>query len=215
MFHHRDSRGLLVCDTRDISGYYGDKIETFAICSGFGNFFHRLTGLYVNQQLTLSSQILKYVPSHNYLGVTIAANISDDESIHKQCKALYARGNVILRHFRMCSDDVKCLLFSSYCTSFYCSALWCRYKADSVNRLQTAYNRVFRQLFSIRGQTSISQCLISRNLHPFKVILRKSILSLRKRIFNSNNFLMKLFSSSLFAMRSPLHKKWDKCLFLF
>ena len=111
--------------------------------------------MYVNQQLTLSSQMLKYVPSHNYLGVTIAANMSDDESIHYQCKALYARGNVILRHFRMCSDEVKCLLFSSYCTSFYCSVLWCRYNADSFNRLHTAYNRVFRQLFLLRGHCTL------------------------------------------------------------
>ena len=88
--------------------------------------------------------------------------MSDDDSILYQCKALYARGNVILRHLRTCCNEVIMLLFNSYCTSFYCSALWFIHKVKSIGRLKTAYNRVFRKLFMIRGQVSISQCLVSQ-----------------------------------------------------
>ena len=135
-----------------------------------------------------------------------------DCSIENQCKALYARGNTLLRHFRNCSDDVRKLLFNSYCTSFYGSSLWCNFKCNTISCLKTAHNRIFRLLFNISGQVSISQCLLSRKLHPFKVLLRKSILSLRTRLFNSVNHIVNVVSNSLFSMNCRLHRRWNNFL---
>ena len=165
--------------------------------------------------LTLSSSTLKFVDNHNYLGVNICNDESDDRAIEKQCKCLYARGNILLRHFRQCSDEVRSLLFNSYCTSFYCSSLWHNFRSLSIRSLKTAYNRVFRLLFNIRGQISVSRCLISLRLNPFEVLLRKSILSLRSRIFDSVNTIVYVFANSIFAMSSKLHKAWDQSLYCF
>jgi hypothetical protein len=76
------------------------------------------------------------------VGVTLCTYESDNLSIEKQCKGLYARGNLLLRHFRQCSDSVRSLLFNSYCTSFYGSSLWYDFKTESIRRLKTAYNRI-------------------------------------------------------------------------
>ena len=169
----------------------------------------------VVQELTLSSSALRVVNQHNYLGVTLCTDMSDDLSLEKQCKSLYARGNLILRHFRKCSDDVRILLFNSYCTAFYGSSLWYNFKSESFRRLKTAYNRIFRLFFNIKGIVSVSQCLVKLNLNPFAVILRKSIFSLRKRIFNSENRVVNVIATSIFSMTSKLHKHWDENLYLF
>ena len=105
--------------------------------------------------LFLYSKKLTFVNEHNYLGVILCSNESDDFSIEKQCKGVYARGNFILRHFRQCTDEVKILLFNSYCTSFYCSAVWYCFKTVSIRHLKTAYNRIFR-LFFISMVKSVS-----------------------------------------------------------
>ena len=168
----------------------------------------------VAPKLFLSSVALNFVDTHCYLGVTLCTNMSDDLSIEKQCKNLYARGNLLLRHFRNCSDNVKKLLFTSYCTSFYGSSLWHNFRSDTRQCLKTAYNRIFRLLFNVRGPISVSQCLINLNLNPFTVILRKSILSLRTRVFKSENQIVSVIVNSMFSMFSKLHKHWDQSLFL-
>jgi hypothetical protein len=165
--------------------------------------------------LFLSSKKLTFVSEHNYLGVILCSNECDDFSIDKQCKGVYARGNFILRHFRQCTDEVKILLFNSYCTSFYCSALWHCSKSSSIRRLKTAYNRIFRLFFCIIGQVSISWNLLTRNLNPFEVLLRKCSFNLRSRLYNSNNSIVDNIVNSTFSMTSKLHQRWDKTLFNF
>ena len=57
--------------------------------------------------MLLSNNVLKYVSSQKYLGVTISNDSKDDCEIAKQCRNLYARGNTVISNFRNCSDDVK------------------------------------------------------------------------------------------------------------
>ena len=90
------------------------------------------------QKLTLSSTALSFVSEHNYLGVTLCTNMCNDYSIDKQCKRLYARGNLLLWHLRHCSEDVKVLLFNSYSTALYGAALWCTFRSEYVCHLRTA-----------------------------------------------------------------------------
>ena len=61
----------------------------------------------VNHSFLLSSEVLTFVTSHKYLGVIICADMADGDSIRRQCKSVYARGNVLLRLFKKCSDEVK------------------------------------------------------------------------------------------------------------
>ena len=52
---------------------------------------------------------------------------------------IYGHGNALIRKFYMYTEDIKCTLFKSYCTSLYTCQLWCNYKSE-------AYNNVFRLL---------------------------------------------------------------------
>jgi hypothetical protein len=74
-------------------------------------------------KLELSESVLKCVSSREYFCAFITKDLKYDASIRSQCRGTYTRGNIIVRHFRTCNDDVKCQLFQSFCTSFYCTSL--------------------------------------------------------------------------------------------
>ena len=125
-----------------------------------------------------------------YLGVYISNELKDDASITHQCRNMYDRGNMIIRNFTQCSDAVKCHLFQSFCTSFYCSSLWSSYNVETLKRLKVAYNRIFRTLMGLQQRARMSENLIRRGLDPFKVVMRKLVCSFRTRIIQSNNVLL-------------------------
>ena len=58
---------------------------------------------------------LKEVDSIKYLGHIVKNDLTDDLDIERQCRQLYAQGNMILRKFYMCDPAVKMTLFHSYC----------------------------------------------------------------------------------------------------
>ncbi len=159
--------------------------------------------------VVLADKQIKCVSSHKYLGVFITCNQKDDISIEQQMKNVYVRGNMIIRNFKHCSESVKCQLFKSYCTSFYCSPLWCYNTMESVRRLKVAYNRIFRILMGLMHRTSMSFSFISRGLDPLPVLLRKSIVSFRKRLFNCDNMLVRNIVYSKYFIFSNLNNKWD------
>ena len=64
----------------------------------------------------------------------------------RQCQQLYARGNVLLRKFHMCSMDVKVKLFNTYCSPMYTAQLWWNHTAYSFQRLNVCYNNILRRL---------------------------------------------------------------------
>ena len=66
---------------------------------------------------------LVWVKEHKYLGVFLSDDLTDDSDIMRQMKAFYARGNTLVRKFRVCTDVVKpqlLKLLSQMCTvDFY------------------------------------------------------------------------------------------------
>jgi len=62
---------------------------------------------FIRHKMTLSNSKLEYVESYNYLGVNISSDMSDDKAIYKQCPSMYAKGNVLIRNFKACTDNVK------------------------------------------------------------------------------------------------------------
>ena len=62
-------------------------------------------------RIYLNSKLLDYVSSYTYLGVVMSDNKKDDMDINQHIKAVYARGNMLLKNFRYCSKSVKCQLF--------------------------------------------------------------------------------------------------------
>ena len=62
----------------------------------------------------LYGNVLSCVTKECYLGVFMISSDDDDEAIQKEIRALYARGNMLIRNFRQCTDDVKKQLFMSF-----------------------------------------------------------------------------------------------------
>ena len=77
-----------------------------------------------------------------------------------QTSKFYAQANTLLRNFRYCSDDVKCILFRSVCTNMYCSPLWFNSTSSYIKKtLKTSYNGALRRLLLIKNLISLAQCL--------------------------------------------------------
>ena len=122
-----------------------------------------------------TGSVLKCVSSYKYLGAYITNELKDDASIRQQCRNMYSIGNMLIRNFRQYTDAVRCQLFQSFCTSFYCSSLWSSYTFEIIKRLKVAYNKIFHTLMGVQHML---ENLIKRGQDPFKVITRKLICSL-------------------------------------
>ena len=62
----------------------------------------------------------------------------------RQTSKFYAQDNTLLRNFRYCSDDVKCMLFRSL------PPLWFNSTSSSIKTLKTSYNSALRRLVLIK-----------------------------------------------------------------
>ena len=79
---------------------------------------------------------LNWVDVYKYLGCLITSDLKDDRDTRRQVRAIYCRGNMIIRKFTKCSVDVKNQLFRSYVSCLYCRALW------KVNIYNVKYNGI-------------------------------------------------------------------------
>ena len=151
---------------------------------------------------------------HKYLGVLLTSTMTDDADIQRQIKATYARGNALIKQFRNCSEDVKVKLFKAYCTNFYCMNLWVKCNVQqTLTKIKVAYNRIYRHLFQIKDQRGTSAHMCFLNVNHYNVLERKLVYSLRDRVINSTNSVVKTIVSSLFFQSSQLNVRWNKILF--
>ena len=110
---------------------------------------------------TLNGEVIKVVYSVRYLGHIISNDGKDDRDIMRQCQQLYARGNVVLRKFHMCSMDVKVKLFNTYCSPMYTAQLLWNPIAYSFQRLNVCYNNILRRLSDDHAIVVLLVCLLS------------------------------------------------------
>ena len=85
-----------------------------------------------------------------YLGVLLCSGMKTSIDVCRQTSKFYAQANTLLRSFRYCSDDVKCMLFRSFCTNMYCSPLWLNSTSSSIKKLETSYKSAVRRLLLIK-----------------------------------------------------------------
>ena len=50
--------------------------------------------------------------------------MSDDDHIIKEIRRIYARGNMLIPHFKHCTVNVKITLLKTYCSTLYCYPWW-------------------------------------------------------------------------------------------
>ena len=153
---------------------------------------------------------IEQVDEISYLGVLLTEDYLHDKTIDKEIKLLYGRGNKITRLFNHCTDKVKVELFKTYCTSFYCAALWSNFNISSMRRIKVAHNTIFRMLMKETRFTSASRLFMEFNVPNLDVICRKLSFSLYKRSLQSDNTLVKGIVNSLYFVLSALFKQWTK-----
>ena len=143
---------------------------------------------------------VEVVSSHVYLGVILDDNYCDDRDLLRQSRAIYARGNVLLKKFSICDINVKIKLFKAYCTSFYCSQLWTCFTGVSYKKLKVAYNNILRLLFKLPRDCRISAKCMELHVDPFEVLLRKSVYGFRCRLLASDNLLLNAICNSIIVV---------------
>ena len=84
----------------------------------------------------LYGQKLLWKENNCYLGVNINGNFNDDMDIKRQRKAIYSKGNSIIRKFKQCSENVKDRLFQAFCSNFYSCSLWSSFSMSTINSLK-------------------------------------------------------------------------------
>ena len=167
-------------------------------------------------QFFLDGFMLQFVNWYKYLGCIIETGLCDNLDIERQTQAVYIRGNMLVRNFSECSQEVKVELFRSYCSNIYGASLWCNYDVQHIKSIEVAYNNVFRSLMKIDRRSSISLCYMLANVKHFKSLFRSCTFSLYKRVISSQNAIVQcVCSSSYFMYKSKLFKEWKDRLFAF
>ena len=142
----------------------------------------------------------------------MCSNNADDEAIASQILSLYARGNVLIKHFKFCSEDVKYLLFKTYCSSFYGCHLWCNSTVESRRRLKVAHNRIFRILMKLEHRISMSHTFLLFNIMHSDVIIRNAMNGFINRVYLSENELVCTIANSSYFTYSHMFQHWNNSL---
>ena len=126
-----------------------------------------------------------------------------------QTSKFYAQANTLLRNFRYCSDDVKCMLFRSFCTNTYCSPLWFNSTSSSIKKLKTSYNGALRRLLLIKKPYSTSTMFVTHEIPSFFELLRKCIFNFSQRISLSSNSIITACMTPTVFIHSPI-RQWSR-----
>ena len=162
----------------------------------------------------INGEVIAEVLEFKYLGHYLCANQKDDRDILRQCQFLYAQGNMLIRKFYMCTDQVKVELFKSFCSSFYTSQLWWNYTKLSLKKLHVAYNNAFRMLFNLPRDCSASGMFVSNRVNSSQAIIRNLCFRFSTRLELSENILIKKLLASDIKWQSRIRRHWVKTLYV-
>lgn len=169
--------------------------------------------LYVPKFYLNCNEICK-VKSETYLGYIVSDNDKDEESIHKEMRSLYARGNMLISNFKHCTEEVKISLFKTFCSSCYCCPVWSKFKVAALKKIHVAFNKVFKYLMGVRKDFSASTLFVAKGVDNFTILRRKLTYSLFSRPKCSHNQLIENIMHSNFFLKSSICKQWNTVLYL-
>jgi len=164
-------------------------------------------------QFYLDGKLLSYNEHQKYLGVFISDNCKNDKDMNRQMRSLYGRGNVIIRNFKHCTEQVKIQLFMSFCSNIYCGHLWSSSNVSSFSKVRIAFKQIYRSLMKMDRTESISYSMLTNNVDNFDILIRKSVYNFRNRLMESNNVLICVIIHSMCFLDSHLYKRWHRVLF--
>ena len=163
--------------------------------------------------VVLSGNIIDYVHKTKYLCVLLCSDMKTSIDVCRQTSKFYAQANTLLRNFRFCSDDVKCMLFRSFCTNMYCSPLWFNSTSSSIKKLKTSYNGALRRLLLIKKTYSASTMFVTHGIPSFFELLLKCIFNFSQRISLSSNSIITACMTPTVFIHSPIRQWWRSVLF--
>jgi len=158
-------------------------------------------------EVKLGGLILEFTDVKKYLGCFIADDLYDDCDIKRQVRSVYARGNILIKKFRHCSDDVKVKLFKAFCSSFYGCNLWAKFQNKSRKKLVVAYKQIFRSFFKCKRIGTSTQ-MINFTIDSYDVILRKLAYRFKERLYSSDNVLVATIVGALFFSSTNIYTHW-------
>ena len=161
---------------------------------------------------TLNNEHVPTVDSFKYLGHILSTNGSDDLDIQRQRKKIYAQGNSILRKFKMCSIEVKVMLFRTYCTPLYTAHLWINYTKRSLAEFYIAYHNIMKLFIGFTKSEHNRPLCVKYNIPHGPALIRNFINRFICRLKESQNKLICAINNSDCSIESPLRKKWFSLL---
>ena len=167
-------------------------------------------------EFKLCTETLKVCSETKYLGHFFTDDLMDDVDVMRQCRKLYAQGNMLLRKFYMCTPDVKVSLFRAYCTPLYTAHLWCNFRKHSMKRLTVAYNDAMRLLLRVPRYVSASQMFAELHVPACQGVIRNLMFKFISRIEKSNNCIINVLINPVISstrFTSPLWRHWYKSLY--
>ena len=132
--------------------------------------------------LKINGKTYQEVDIVKYLGHFISNTLRDDKDILRQCRQLYARGNMLLRKCYMCSTEVKLTLLRTFCSPMYTAQLWCNYTVASIHSRHVAYNNVFHLLLNQPKYCSASTMFVEYRVPDSKAVIRNLVYKFMRRL---------------------------------
>ena len=152
----------------------------------------------------LSGNHIDFVQEVKYLGVLLNSSMKTSIDVSRQTRKFYAQANMLLRNFRYCGKEVKCMLFKSFCNNMYCCPLWFNSTSSSIKKLKSSYNSVLRRLLCIRMPYSASELFVSCGIPSFYELLRECIFDFSERIGKNTNSIIEACLSPKVYIFSPI-----------
>ena len=159
----------------------------------------------------LDASVLKEVTSFKYLGHIISNDLKDDLDIQRQYKAIYARGNALIRTFSYCSSPVKNELFKSFLSSLYTCQLWRNFNLYTIRKLFVAYHGIFKKMHNLPSYSSNSFLFATNYVPTCQELMRKYVYSFKSKVMQSSNSLVA--SVRVNDQGSKLFTKWSSILY--
>lgn len=161
----------------------------------------------------LGGSKIRRVQSETYLGYILNEHASDNDHIVKEMRNMYKRGNMLVKNFSHCTEEVKIALFKSFCSSIYCCPLWYNFRRCVIKKLHVACNKVFKKLMKVPCDSSASELFVRCNVDNFPALRRKLVYGLRTRVLASSNILINTFLCVNHGL-NPMHRYWKTLLYL-
>ena len=163
----------------------------------------------------LSGNNIEFVDETKYLDVIINSSMKTSSDVVRQTSKLYSQANtsMLLRNFRYCTNDVKCMLFKSFCANMYCCLIWFNSTSSSIKKLKTSYNSALRNLLLIKKPYSASTMFVTHGIPSFYELLRTNIYKFADRVSKSSNFIITACMTPIVYIHSLIRQWWRSVLY--